>query len=81
MSSSEMTEHPSSSYSPSLDATRDMATVEGAVTEVAIGTDIMAAGVVGTEAEVDDEADMDCRDQTLSWVGMKNGAAVMLNEA
>lgn len=76
-----MTEHPSSSYSPSLDATRDMATVEGAVTEAAIGTDIMAAGVVGTEAEVDDEADMDCRDQTLSWVGMKNGAAVMLNEA
>ena len=66
MSSSEITEQPSSSYSPSLDATRDMATVEGAVTEVAMGTDIMAAGVVGTEAEADDDAEMDCRDQVLS---------------
>ena len=81
MSSSEITEHPSSSYSPSLDATRDMATVEGAVTEAAMETDIIAAGVVGTEAEVDDDAEKDCRDQVLSCVGMKNGAAVMLNEA
>jgi len=40
--------------------------VEGAVTEVAIGTDIIAAGVVGTDAEVDDEAEVDCRDQVLS---------------
>ena len=66
MSSSEMTEARSSSYSPSLDAIRDMATVEGAVTEVAIGTDIIAAGVVGTDAEVDDEAEVDCRDKVLS---------------
>ena len=54
-----------------------MATVEGAVTEAAMGTDIIAAGVVGTEAEVDDDAEKDCRDQVLSCVGMKNGAAVM----
>jgi predicted ribosome-associated RNA-binding protein Tma20 len=73
-----MTDIPSSSYSPSLDAIRDMATVEGAVTEVAMGMDIVAAGVVGTEADVDDAAETDCRDQVLSCVGTKNGAGAML---
>lgn len=54
-----------------------MATVDGAVTEVVMGTDIIAAGVVGTEAEAEDEADIDCRDQVLSWAGMKNGAGTI----